>query len=102
MSLSSELPTSESVSFLTSLRPVLLHSDMNSIWVTVDAPVGGKREADLRVQLKENPVSFSRSSSSSSSLSLAPDVLSSLSTANRYSSAKGREYIRADVFVRGS
>lgn len=29
---------------------------MNSIWVTVDAPVGGKREADLRVQFKENPV----------------------------------------------
>lgn len=29
---------------------------MNSIWVTVDAPVGGKREADLRVQLEANPV----------------------------------------------
>ncbi|CED83265.1 l-mandelate dehydrogenase [Phaffia rhodozyma] len=32
-----------------------LDHKMNSIWVTVDAPVGGKREADLRVQLEENP-----------------------------------------------
>jgi len=37
---------------------------MNSVWVTVDAPVGGKREADLRVQLKENPVRRALSSSS--------------------------------------
>ncbi|KAL7417848.1 FMN-dependent dehydrogenase-domain-containing protein [Mrakia frigida] len=37
-----------------SLKKAMSH-DMNSIWVTVDAPVGGKREADLRVQLKENP-----------------------------------------------
>ena len=49
-------------SFLTFVLPLrLARSNMNSIWVTVDAPVGGKREADLRVQLKENPVSRAHS-----------------------------------------
>lgn len=46
-----------------SLKKAMDHN-MNSVWLTVDAPVGGKREADLRVQLKENPVSgFARTTS---------------------------------------
>lgn len=36
------------------LQAALDHK-MDSIWVTVDAPVGGRREADLRVSLEENP-----------------------------------------------
>lgn len=36
------------------LQSALDHK-MDSIWVTVDAPVGGRREADLRVSLEENP-----------------------------------------------